>query len=344
MISWHGHNDTGNGVANAHAALEAGAQQFESTILGIGERTGNFSFEGFLAGLDANLRYYEEATGKRITDPIVRKQVMKTALLLSSILGKEIPPEHPIVGENAFAHEAGIHQNGQLKAKKSGRKAYEVLVPERYGAKSKLVIGKHSGWGGIREYLIQNNLPFREEDRQRFTDIVSSTADRLQRRKGLSDSEVMREAYFPTVIDITGGSIIDRIEATTVPGDDHCEQVRAWINPDHPLHEQFPGGYIDGTSDDETEGFTNAGKNALRQIVEGFEVEDYSSQMVKGEDVRGGSAAPAETTMTVKNGRTVEMTGQARRTLEAELVALTNAFNALAATERYAEMDSEAQE
>ena len=326
VISWHGHNDTGNAVANAHAALEAGAQQFEPTILGIGERAGNFSFEGFLAGLDANLHYYEEATGRRITDPIVRKQVMKTALLLSSILGKAISPEHPIVGENAFAHEAGIHQDGHLKAKRSGRgrRAYEVLVPERYGATSKLILGKHSGWGGIKDYLEGKQLPFREKDRQLFTDAVSATADRLQRRKGLSDSEVMEEAYYPSVIEITGGAYI--ADVTEIDRVDGKFAVRITTRD---------GEQIIGVASAKDEGELDAIMQGMKQIIPGVEMpRDGFHTRAVGE----GSSTAAISSFTIRNGYEVTHSATHRDTHVAERTALIKAFNAMKAMDDYKAM------
>src|SRR6266699_3929591 len=133
VLSVHCHNDLGQAVANALAAIRAGARQIECTINGIGERAGNASLEEIVMALKTRKDFFE-------TDTQVRtEEIFKSSRLLSSITGVHVQPNKAVVGENAFAHEAGIHQDGVLKEKLT----YEIMRPEDIGRPSnKLVLGK----------------------------------------------------------------------------------------------------------------------------------------------------------------------------------------------------------
>src|SRR5579859_3287522 len=134
--SAHCHNDLGLAVANSLAAIRNGARQVECTINGIGERAGENSMEEVVMALKTRKDLMAVECG------IVTQQIYPTSRLLSQIIGQPVPPNKPIVGDNAFAHEAGIHQDGVLKYKLT----YEIMKPEDIGIPSnKLVLGKHSG-------------------------------------------------------------------------------------------------------------------------------------------------------------------------------------------------------
>jgi len=137
-VRWsaHCHNDLGLAVANSLAAIKNGARQVECTINGIGERAGNTSMEEVVMAL----RTRQDLFG--IRSHIDTRQIYPASRLLSQIIGQPVPANKPIVGDNAFAHEAGIHQDGVLKHKLT----YEIMKPEEIGIPSnKLVLGKHSG-------------------------------------------------------------------------------------------------------------------------------------------------------------------------------------------------------
>jgi 2-isopropylmalate synthase len=134
--SAHCHNDLGLAVANSLAAIKSGARQVECTVNGIGERAGNTSMEEVVMALRTRKDLMGVRTG------IDTRQIYPASRLLSQIIGQPVPPNKPIVGDNAFAHEAGIHQDGVLKYKLT----YEIMKPEDIGIPSnKLVLGKHSG-------------------------------------------------------------------------------------------------------------------------------------------------------------------------------------------------------
>jgi 2-isopropylmalate synthase len=136
VISVHCHNDLGQAVANSLVAVMNGARQVECTINGIGERAGNASLEEIVMALRTRKDFFG-------TDTRIRtEEIYRTSRLLSHITGVHVQPNKAIVGENAFAHEAGIHQDGVLKEKLT----YEIMRPEDIGRSSnKLVMGKHSG-------------------------------------------------------------------------------------------------------------------------------------------------------------------------------------------------------
>jgi 2-isopropylmalate synthase len=136
VLSIHCHNDLGQAVANSLVAIQNGARQVECTINGIGERAGNASLEEIVMALRTRKDFFG------IDTRIKTEEIFRTSRLLSHITGVHVQPNKAIVGENAFAHEAGIHQDGVLKEKLT----YEIMRPEDIGrASNKLVMGKHSG-------------------------------------------------------------------------------------------------------------------------------------------------------------------------------------------------------
>src|SRR5436853_426209 len=136
IISTHCHDDLGLAVANSLAAIENGARQVECAINGIGERAGNAALEEIVMALDTRKRYYDVTTGVRT------EELYRSSRLLCELTGKPVQVNKAIVGENAFAHEAGIHQDGVLK----NTVTYEIMSPERVGVpRNMIVLGKHSG-------------------------------------------------------------------------------------------------------------------------------------------------------------------------------------------------------
>jgi 2-isopropylmalate synthase len=135
-VSSHCHNDLGLGVANSLAAIRAGVTQVECTINGIGERAGNAAMEEIVMALYVRKEDYKAKTN------IVTTEIMRSSNMLSRITGVKVQPNKAITGENAFAHEAGIHQHGVMQ----NPQTYEIMTPASVGLKeSNLVLGKHSG-------------------------------------------------------------------------------------------------------------------------------------------------------------------------------------------------------
>jgi 2-isopropylmalate synthase len=189
ILSTHNHNDLGLAVANTLAAIRAGVRQVESTINGIGERAGNASLEEAVMAI----RTRNDAIPFR--NNIKTTNLLRVSKLLSTITGFDVQPNKAIVGRNAFAHEAGIHQDGVLK----NAATYEIMTPESVGwAKNSLVLGKHSGRAAFRDKL--NTLGYRIGDNQ-LNDAFRRFKDLADRKKvvfdedivALVDDEVMRD-------------------------------------------------------------------------------------------------------------------------------------------------------
>jgi len=144
VISVHCHDDLGMAVANSLAALKAGARQVECAVNGLGERAGNCSLEEIVMAIRTRPDYFELRTG------VDTHEIMSTSRLVANVTGVRVPPNKAIVGRNAFAHEAGVHQDGILKKKST----YEIMRPEDIGLEhGRLVLGKHSGRHAFRERL-----------------------------------------------------------------------------------------------------------------------------------------------------------------------------------------------
>jgi len=156
VFSLHCHNDLGLAVSNSLAAIQAGARQVECTVNGIGERAGNTAMEEVVMALKTRPDVYHGLDTR-----VVTTEIWPTSRLLSTIIGVSVQPNKAIVGENAFAHEAGIHQDGVLKNKLT----YEIMTPESIGkASNELVLGKHSGRHAFRDRLAELGLAIEHED------------------------------------------------------------------------------------------------------------------------------------------------------------------------------------
>ena len=169
-ISAHCHDDLGLAVANSLAAVKAGARQVECTVNGIGERAGNTAMEEVVMAL----RTRRDAYGG-LTTQIRTEEIYPTSRLLSSIIGVPVQPNKAIVGANAFAHEAGIHQDGVLKAAIT----YEIMTPRSIGRPSnELVLGKHSGRHAFRERLLELGFGIEGDDFERAFKRFKDLADK----------------------------------------------------------------------------------------------------------------------------------------------------------------------
>ncbi|HET7343217.1 MAG TPA: 2-isopropylmalate synthase [Methylomirabilota bacterium] len=169
VVSVHCHNDLGQAVANSLTALMHGARQVECTINGIGERAGNASLEEIVMALRTRKDFFGVETQVRT------EEIFKTSRLLSHITGVHVQPNKAIVGENAFAHEAGIHQDGVLKEKST----YEIMKPEDIGRPAnKLVLGKHSGRAALSARLKELGFALGPGDIDRAFKAFKDLADR----------------------------------------------------------------------------------------------------------------------------------------------------------------------
>ena len=179
VISTHCHDDLGLAVANSLAAVENGAGQIECTINGIGERAGNASLEEVVMALKTRQDYYHCTTG------IHTQRLVPTSRLLTSITGLQVQRNKAIVGRNAFAHEAGIHQDGMLKE----RTTYEIMRPEDVGfQKTDLVLGKHSGRAALADRAKSLGYKLTGEQLQALFDEFKKLADK---KKEVYDGDII---------------------------------------------------------------------------------------------------------------------------------------------------------
>lgn len=168
IISVHCHNDLGLSVANSIAAIQAGARQVECTINGIGERAGNCSLEEFVMILRTRRDILPFET------KVVTEQLTPASRLLTNITGISVQPNKSVVGANAFAHEAGIHQHGMLMEKST----YEIMTPESVGlVAGALVLGKHSGRHAFKKRLEELGYDLTEEKLNKAFDRFKTLAD-----------------------------------------------------------------------------------------------------------------------------------------------------------------------
>ncbi len=182
-ISVHCHNDLGMAVANSLAAVQVGATQIEGAINGLGERAGNAAIEEIVMALATRSDLFEAEFG------VKTEHIYRTSRLVSTLSGVVIQPNKAIVGDNAFAHEAGIHQDGVLKEAST----YEIMRPESIGlAQSKLVLGKHSGRHAIRAKLEELGYRLSPEEMEKAYQRFIAMADR-KKEVSVRDLEALVE-------------------------------------------------------------------------------------------------------------------------------------------------------
>ena len=179
ILSVHCHNDLGLAVANSLMAVQHGARQVECAVNGIGERAGNASLEEVVMIIDTRKKDLGVYTD------IKTEEIVRTSSIVKSLTGYVIAPNKAIVGKNAFAHEAGIHQDGMLK----DRSTYEIIRPEDIGLKeSKLILGKHSGRHAFIKRLEEIGIKIREEDLEKAFERFKSLAE----KKGAINEQDLR--------------------------------------------------------------------------------------------------------------------------------------------------------
>ncbi|NOZ04703.1 MAG: 2-isopropylmalate synthase [FCB group bacterium] len=179
VISVHCHNDLGLAVANSLSAIENGARQIECTINGIGERAGNASLEEVVMAIKVRRDIWDFYTGIRT------EEIYNTSKMVSGFTGMIVQPNKAIVGENAFAHEAGIHQDGVLKLKQT----YEIMTPESVGVpRTKIVLGRHSGRHGLLARL--KELGYGDLSKEELDRIYEEFVQLADKKKEVFDDDL----------------------------------------------------------------------------------------------------------------------------------------------------------
>ncbi len=206
-ISVHCHNDLGMAVANSLAAVAAGATQVECTMNGLGERAGNAALEEVVMAINTRKNVFNGYTNVDTT------QIYRTSKLVYNVIGLHSPINKAIVGANAFAHEAGIHQHGIM----ANRETYEIMTPESIGLpKNNMVFGKHSGKHAIEKRLKELGHELTAEDMEEFFVRFKALADKkksindldLEALIGHTEKEVSRKGYKLDRFTINSGNYI----------------------------------------------------------------------------------------------------------------------------------------
>jgi 2-isopropylmalate synthase len=301
VISVHCHNDLGLAVANSLAALGAGARQVECTINGLGERAGNAALEEIVMALKTRPDRMPFTTG------IETQHITKASKLVSTITGFAVQPNKAIVGANAFAHEAGIHQDGMLKHAGT----YEIMSPESVGlVESKLVMGKHSGRHAFIKKI--EELGYEIGD--------NALEEAFSRFKALADKKK----------DVFDEDIAAILDDEAAHGEEHIkfvslQVVAGSIGPqkaDLVLE-------IDGQEVSET-ATGNGPVDATFNAISALFPHESVLQLYQVHAVTGGTDAQAEVTVRLEeNGRTVNALGADTDTLVASARAYINALNKL---------------
>jgi 2-isopropylmalate synthase len=301
VISVHCHNDLGLAVANSLAAVGAGARQIECTVNGLGERAGNAAMEEILMALRTRpdrLPYYSDVKTEYIT---------KASRLVSSITGFVVQPNKAIVGANAFAHEAGIHQDGMLKHAGT----YEIMTPESVGlVESKLVMGKHSGRHAFKKKL--EELGYEIGD--------NALQEAFARFKELADKK--KDIYDEDIAAIIDGEIGH--------GEDHIRFVSLQVVAGS-IGPQKADLVLEIDGQEVADSATGNGPvDAIFIAIGALFPHDCVLQLYQVHAVTGGTDAQAEVTVRLEeNGRTVNGLGADTDTLVASARAYISALNKL---------------
>ena len=302
-LSVHCHNDLGMGVSNSLASVMAGATQVEGTINGIGERAGNAALEEVIMAIHTRKDQYPVTLG------INTQQIYATSRLVYNVLGMVAPINKAIVGSNAFAHEAGIHQHGVM----ANRATYEIMTPQSVGlVQNKMVLGKHSGRHAVESRLSQLGYTLSPEDLaalfQRFKDLAD-------KKKSVNDWDLTALVSHHVMPD-SGTYALDRF--TVNSGNYVSSNAVVRLKRGEEVFEEVCLG--DGPID--------AAFNAVDKIIdiqEDHYLDDYAIHTVsEGKDAQG------EAVVRIKCGsRSVVGRGLSTDVIEASILAYINGMNKL---------------
>ena len=300
-LSVHCHNDLGMGVANSLAGIRAGATQIECTVNGLGERAGNAALEEVVMAIKTRKDLFGCSTN------IDTKQISRTSKLVYNIIGQTVALNKPIVGKNAFAHEAGIHQHGVLAESRT----YEIMKPEEVGVvKNKLVLGKHSGKHAIGQRLNEMGYKLSEEELTEYYEKLKVLSDS---KKYISDSDL--DALMHNK-DVTAGAYkLEFFDVHTTKNSSSTCVVK--LSKEGNEFQEVSLG----------EGPINAAYNAVDKIT-GNICEEMSNYSIHS--TSDGNDSLGEVTVRVRSGKTVVLgRGLSSDIIEASILAYVNGINKL---------------
>lgn len=302
-LSVHCHNDLGLAVSNSLAAARAGATQIECTMNGIGERAGNAALEEIVMNILTRKDIYHMDCNIRT------KEIYKASKLLSSITGVKVQPNKAIVGENAFAHESGIHQHGMLAHKNT----YEIMTPESIGlTENKMVLGKHSGRHAFMDRIQSMGYQLEEETVNKSFEAFKKLADK---KKTVTDRDIEALVLRKTV-EIPETYKLERFVINSGNTITSTSSVRLLCRTGAVLEEVMSS--YDGPVD--------ASFKAIDKLVgKKFKLEDFNiSSVTDGTDAQGAVNLKIKFKNKLYNGHGVSMD-----IVEASILAYLSAINSM---------------
>ncbi|MFH1513295.1 MAG: 2-isopropylmalate synthase [Bacillota bacterium] len=304
ILSVHCHNDLGLAVSNSLAALTAGARQLECTINGIGERAGNAALEELVMVMHTRPDLYPQKLNIDTT------RIAPTSRLVYSILGVNAPINKAVVGQNAFAHEAGIHQHGVM----ANRATYEIMTPESIGLRqNQMVLGKHSGHHAIEERLHTLGYSLSKDEFSQLYDQFKALCDR---KKSITDKDLEALALHRHTQSSMPSNY--KLERFTVNSGNYTTS-NAVVSVTHEGKRSEEVALGDGPID--------AAFNAVDKLIPAPEhsLEDYGIQTIsEGKDAQGEAIVKIRCGDRVVTGR-----GLSTDILEASILAYINGMNKL---------------
>ena len=296
----HCHNDFGLAVANTIAAVEAGASQVQVTINGIGERAGN-------ADLAQTVMILESIYG--IHTGIAKERLVETSRLVSRFSGLAIPPIQPVVGENVFSHESGIHTQGVLKCAETFEPG--IMTPEMVGHRRRLTLGKHVGRHAVRQMLVDAHM---EPDDTQLDAVVEKVKAIASKGKRVTDADLYEIA--DSVMGVPAGKKVLQLEDIAIMTGNHAiptASVRAQVNGTEHVYSSVGNGPVDA---------------ALKAIV-GIIPAKIQLTEFNIEAISGGSDAMCHVTIAVEDehGHSYDASGSGDDIVLASVDALVNAIN-----------------
>ncbi|MFQ5839540.1 MAG: 2-isopropylmalate synthase [Candidatus Methylomirabilales bacterium] len=302
IISVHCHNDLGLAVANSLFGVQEGARQVECTINGIGERAGNAALEEIAMAIKTRRDLLGVETG------IQAEEIYRTSKLLTTISGIPVQPNKAIVGANAFAHEAGIHQHGMMQSALT----YEIMTPESVGVpQSRLVLGKHSGRHAFNKRLEDLGVQLPEEDLSRAFTRFKELCDK---KKEVFDDDILAIVE-EELVATADAFVLEHLQFTS--GTNLVPTATIRLRKDNTIYQE--SGWGDGPVD--------ATFKAIDQVT-GFHptLKDYMIRAVtSGKDAQGEVMVRIEV-----DGATVLGRGTSTDIVEASAKAYLNAVNRIA--------------
>ncbi|MBF0453564.1 MAG: 2-isopropylmalate synthase [Magnetococcales bacterium] len=303
ILSVHCHNDLGLAVANSLAAINHGARQVECTINGLGERAGNASLEEVVMSLRTRRDIMPYQCRINTTE------ITNTSRLVSGITGFTVQPNKAIVGANAFAHEAGIHQDGVLKEATT----YEIMTPESVGlSANRMVLGKHSGRHAFKDRLKALGYTLNQEDLDRAFIRFKDLADKKQELfdedlEALVEDEIIRGTEYFKLL---------RIHVASGTQDTPVAAVEMEIRGEHAQGAGWGTGTVD------------AAFKSIRALIP--EAKGAQLDLYRVEAITGGTDAQAKVVVRLmKAGVSVQGVGAHNDVIEASARAYVNALNKL---------------